>query len=69
MKVPESTTASRPSAPPGVAQEGTRTGLPGPVRRILSDQLGASGAEALRLVEHIVGTGSWPADARWAADR
>ncbi|WP_335937500.1 hypothetical protein [Streptomyces sp. PTD5-9] len=25
--------------------------------------------EALRIVEHIVGTGSWPADARWAVDR
>lgn len=25
--------------------------------------------EALRLVEHIVGTGSWPADARWVGDR
>ncbi|MCX5397855.1 hypothetical protein [Streptomyces sp. NBC_00102] len=25
--------------------------------------------EALGLVEHIVGTGSWPAHARWAADR
>ncbi|MFJ6482277.1 MULTISPECIES: hypothetical protein [unclassified Streptomyces] len=25
--------------------------------------------EAFRLVEHIVGTGSWPADARWAVDR
>ncbi|MFI1676272.1 hypothetical protein [Streptomyces sp. NPDC020607] len=25
--------------------------------------------EALRLVERIVGTGSWPADARWVVDR
>ncbi|MBK3566513.1 hypothetical protein JHN47_22555 [Streptomyces sp. MBT62] len=25
--------------------------------------------EAFRLVEHIVGTGSWPADARWVVDR
>ncbi|KOU21792.1 hypothetical protein ADK51_21830 [Streptomyces sp. WM6368] len=25
--------------------------------------------EAFRLVEHIVGTGSWPADARWMVDR
>ncbi|MFJ7043437.1 hypothetical protein ACIQVC_08585 [Streptomyces sp. NPDC101112] len=25
--------------------------------------------EAFRLVEHIVGTGSWPADARWIVDR
>ncbi|WP_101254756.1 hypothetical protein [Streptomyces barkulensis] len=25
--------------------------------------------EAFRLVEHIVGTGTWPADARWVADR
>ncbi|MFF4896499.1 hypothetical protein [Streptomyces sp. NPDC001068] len=25
--------------------------------------------EALRLVEHIVSTGSWPADARWVVDR
>ena len=25
--------------------------------------------EAFRLVEHIVSTGSWPADARWVADR
>lgn len=25
--------------------------------------------EACRLVEHIVGTGSWPADARWVVDR
>ncbi|MEU8506395.1 hypothetical protein AB0C40_17060 [Streptomyces brevispora] len=25
--------------------------------------------EAFRLVEHIVDTGSWPADARWVADR
>ncbi|ARF77151.1 hypothetical protein B7C62_13765 [Kitasatospora albolonga] len=25
--------------------------------------------EAFRLVEQIVGTGSWPADARWAVDR
>lgn len=24
--------------------------------------------EALRIVEHIVGTGSWPADARWVVD-
>lgn len=24
---------------------------------------------AFRLVEHIVSTGSWPADARWVADR
>ncbi|MCX4803794.1 hypothetical protein OG594_19435 [Streptomyces sp. NBC_01214] len=25
--------------------------------------------EAFRLVEHIVSTGSWPADARWVVDR
>ncbi|MFE0332491.1 hypothetical protein ACFW08_38030 [Streptomyces sp. NPDC058960] len=25
--------------------------------------------EAFRIVEHIVSTGSWPADARWVADR
>ncbi|MFI9470011.1 hypothetical protein ACIHBQ_21395 [Streptomyces sp. NPDC052492] len=25
--------------------------------------------EAFRLVEHIVGTGSWPTDARWVVDR
>ncbi|MFJ9774375.1 hypothetical protein ACIRVF_24585 [Kitasatospora sp. NPDC101157] len=25
--------------------------------------------EAFRLVEHIVGTGSWPADAHWVVDR
>ncbi|MFJ4985349.1 hypothetical protein ACIP9H_16265 [Streptomyces sp. NPDC088732] len=25
--------------------------------------------EAFRLVEHLVRTGSWPADARWIADR
>lgn len=25
--------------------------------------------EAFRLVEHIVGTGSWPADASWVVDR
>ncbi|MFF3017226.1 hypothetical protein [Streptomyces sp. NPDC057939] len=25
--------------------------------------------EAFRLVEHIIGTGSWPADARWVVDR
>ncbi|MEV7322246.1 hypothetical protein [Streptomyces sp. NPDC093970] len=25
--------------------------------------------EALRLVEHIVSTGSWPADAHWVVDR
>ncbi|MFP8943370.1 hypothetical protein ACLIYM_18320 [Streptomyces fenghuangensis] len=25
--------------------------------------------EAFRLVEHIVGTGTWPADACWVADR
>ncbi|MEV6162765.1 hypothetical protein AB0L71_12710 [Streptomyces sp. NPDC052052] len=25
--------------------------------------------EAFRLVEHMVGTGSWPADARWVVDR
>ncbi|MBO1286147.1 hypothetical protein J3368_18770 [Streptomyces sampsonii] len=25
--------------------------------------------EAFRLVEHIFGTGSWPADARWVVDR
>ncbi|WP_199921250.1 hypothetical protein [Streptomyces globisporus] len=25
--------------------------------------------EAFRLVKHIVGTGSWPTDARWAVDR
>ncbi|MFG2403135.1 hypothetical protein ACGFR8_02155 [Streptomyces brevispora] len=25
--------------------------------------------EAFRLVEHIVDTGSWPADARWVVDR
>ncbi|MEU9945581.1 hypothetical protein [Streptomyces lavendulae] len=25
--------------------------------------------EAFRLVEHIVGTGSWPADVRWVVDR
>ncbi|GHG28622.1 hypothetical protein GCM10018791_51060 [Streptomyces zaomyceticus] len=25
--------------------------------------------EAFRLVEHIVGTGSWPMDARWVVDR
>ncbi|MFG3042506.1 hypothetical protein ACGFYZ_36970 [Streptomyces sp. NPDC048330] len=25
--------------------------------------------KAFRLVEHIVGTGSWPADARWVVDR
>ncbi|MFJ2738326.1 hypothetical protein ACIO3O_01520 [Streptomyces sp. NPDC087440] len=25
--------------------------------------------EAFRLVEHIVGAGSWPADARWVVDR
>ena len=25
--------------------------------------------EAFRLVEHIVGTGTWPADTRWAVDR
>ncbi|WP_240676855.1 hypothetical protein [Streptomyces sp. B27] len=25
--------------------------------------------EAFRLVQHIVGTGSWPADARWMVDR
>ncbi|MFD8016180.1 hypothetical protein [Streptomyces sp. NPDC058955] len=25
--------------------------------------------EAFRLVGHIVGTGSWPADARWVVDR
>ncbi|MFH8491171.1 hypothetical protein [Streptomyces longisporoflavus] len=25
--------------------------------------------EAFRLVEHIVGTGSWPTDAHWAVDR
>ncbi|MFF8580918.1 hypothetical protein ACF05R_19580 [Streptomyces albidoflavus] len=25
--------------------------------------------EALRLVEHVVGTGSWPAEARWVVDR
>jgi hypothetical protein len=25
--------------------------------------------EAFRIVEHIVGAGSWPADARWVADR
>ncbi|MFF2957228.1 hypothetical protein ACFVVU_38560 [Kitasatospora sp. NPDC057965] len=25
--------------------------------------------EAFELIEHILGTGSWPADARWAADR
>ncbi|WP_086822312.1 hypothetical protein [Streptomyces sp. NRRL B-24572] len=25
--------------------------------------------EAFRIVEHIVGTGSWPADARWVVDR
>lgn len=25
--------------------------------------------KAFRLVKHIVGTGSWPADARWVADR
>ncbi|MBD0710384.1 hypothetical protein BU197_18980 [Streptomyces sp. CBMA291] len=25
--------------------------------------------EAFRLVRHIVGTGSWPPDARWVADR
>jgi hypothetical protein len=25
--------------------------------------------EAFRLVEHVVGTGSWPADARWVVDR
>ncbi|WP_018554029.1 hypothetical protein [Streptomyces sp. ATexAB-D23] len=26
-------------------------------------------AEALRIVEHIVGSGAWPADARWVVDR
>lgn len=26
-------------------------------------------SEAFRLVKHIVSTGSWPADARWVADR
>ncbi|MFD9006312.1 hypothetical protein ACFV0T_36100 [Streptomyces sp. NPDC059582] len=26
-------------------------------------------ADAFRLVEHVVGTGAWPADARWAVDR
>ncbi|WP_043686121.1 hypothetical protein [Streptomyces xylophagus] len=25
--------------------------------------------EAFRIVEHIVGTGSWPVDARWVVDR
>ncbi|MEV7597259.1 hypothetical protein AB0O91_07675 [Kitasatospora sp. NPDC089797] len=25
--------------------------------------------DAFRIVEHIVGTGSWPADARWVVDR
>ncbi|WP_030422325.1 hypothetical protein VM636_03340 [Streptomyces sp. SCSIO 75703] len=25
--------------------------------------------EAFRIVEHIVGTGTWPADARWVSDR
>ncbi|MET7640033.1 hypothetical protein [Streptomyces sp. NPDC005438] len=25
--------------------------------------------QAYRLVQHLVGTGSWPTDARWAADR
>ncbi|MFF4341839.1 hypothetical protein ACFY00_18125 [Kitasatospora sp. NPDC001540] len=25
--------------------------------------------EAFRLVEHVVGTGSWPADAQWVVDR
>ncbi|MFI2507363.1 hypothetical protein [Streptomyces sp. NPDC018972] len=26
-------------------------------------------SEAFRIVEHIVSTGSWPADARWVVDR
>ncbi|MFF2653326.1 hypothetical protein [Streptomyces sp. NPDC058045] len=25
--------------------------------------------EALRIVAHVVGTGSWPSDASWASDR